>query len=278
VALGFLQREGIKETALYANSEDSDLFLDKNKPSYVGGLLVMANNRLYKFWDHLEEGLKTGQPQDEVKQSGRPFFEALYADQNWLREFLNAMAGAQRGNFIAFAQGFDFSAYATLVDIGGAGGYLAAQVALHNPAMHTYTFDLPPVAPIAKENIAGLNLSDRVTVLSGDFFTEDFPRADVITMGMILHDWGLDEKRVLIRKAFDALPEGGAFVVLENIIDENRSQNVFGLMMSLNMVIETETGFDFTASEFEAWAKEAGFNRVETMPLRGPTSAVIAYK
>jgi precorrin-6B methylase 2 len=238
----------------------------------------MANNRLYPFWGHLEEALKTGKPQNEMKQSGRPFFEAIYADQDRLKGFLNGMAGAQMASFIAFAQGFDFSPYATLCDMGGAGGYLAAQVARFNPHMHTISVDLPAVEPIAKENVTRMQLSDRVSILAGDFFADDFPEADIITMGNILHDWSLEDKKALIRKAYQALPEGGAFVVIENVIDEHRSQNAFGLMMSLNMLIETEAGFDYTTADFEAWAREAGFHRIEVMPLTGPASAVIAYK
>jgi hypothetical protein len=278
VALGFLQRTGIKEQAVYANSQDSDFFLDQNKPSFIGGLLIMANNRLYPFWGHLEEALKTGKPQNEMKQTGRPFFEAIYADEQRLKEFLNGMAGAQMGNFIAFAQKFDFSAYSTLCDMGGAGGFLAAQVALHHPHMHTISNDLPAVEPIAKENIARMNLSDRVSIMAGDFFADDFPKADIITMGNILHDWNLEDKKTLIRKAYRALPEGGAFVAIESVIDADRRQNAFGLMMSLNMLIETEAGFDYTTADFEAWTREAGFQRMEVMPLTGPTSAVIAYK
>jgi precorrin-6B methylase 2 len=278
VSLGLLQREGIKESASYANSEDSDLFLDKNKPSFVGGLLIMANNRLYKFWDNLEEALKTGKPQNEGKNSGKSLFEEVYADPNRLQEFLNGMAGAQLANFMAFAQGFDFSPYATLCDIGGGGGYLAAQVVRYNPHMHAISFDLPVVAPVARENIARMDLTDSVTLLSGNFFEDDFPRADIITMGNILHDWGLEDKQKLIQKAFQALPEGGVFAVIENIIDADRRHNTFGLLMSLNMLIETDAGFDYSPGEFEAWVKAAGFKRTAVMHLTGPTSALLAYK
>jgi precorrin-6B methylase 2 len=278
VALGFLKRTGIKETAVYSNAEDADLFLDKNKPSYVGGMLEMANNRLYPFWNNLEEGLKTGKPQNETKTGEAPIFEALYADQSRLREFLKAMGGIQMGNFMMFAQVFDFAKYRTLCDAGGAGGYLAAQVAMNNQHMRCVTFDLPPVAPVAKENITMMGLSDRVSVQSGDFLTEDLPKADVITMGNVLHDWGTKEKKMLIKKAYDALPQGGALVVIENIIDDNRSENAFGLIMSLNMNIETPEGFDFSAADFDGWAKECGFSQTSVMPLTGPSSAVIAIK
>jgi precorrin-6B methylase 2 len=209
---------------------------------------------------------------------GALFFEVLYADPIRLREFLDGMAGAQMANFMAFARGFDFSAYTSLADMGGGGGYLAAQVTRDNPHMHAITFDLPAVAPIAKENIARMEVSDQVSIREGDFFTDDFPRADVITMGNILHDWGLEDKKTLMRKAFQALPKGGALVAIENIIDEDRSRNVFGLLMSLNMLIETEAGFDYSAGDFAAWAEEVGFSRTEVMPLAGPSSAAIAYK
>lgn len=278
VALGFLKRSGLKETSMYRNSEDADLFLDKNKPSYVGGMLEMANNRLYPFWNDLEEGLKTGKPQNETKSGGAPVFETLYADPHKLREFLKAMGGIQMGNFIMFSKIFDFSKYKTLCDVGGAGGYLASQVAINNQHMNCISFDLPPVEPVATENIRMMGLMDRVSPRSGDFFTDDLPKADVITMGNILHDWGAKDKKMLIKKAYDALPQGGALVVIENIIDDNRSENAFGLMMSLNMNIETPEGFDFSAKDFTEWAKACGFTKTSKMMLAGPSSAVIAIK
>jgi len=278
VALGFLKRSGLKETALYRNAEDTDLFLDKNKPSYVGGMLEMSNNRLYPFWHNLEDGLKTGAPQNETKTGGKPLFEELYANEEKLREFLKAMGGIQMGNFMTFSKKFDFSNYGTLCDIGGAGGYLSAQVVLNNDHMKCISFDLPPVSPVATETINNMSLGDKIIIQSGDFFKEDFPKADIITMGNILHDWGTQDKKMLIKKAYDALPQGGALVVLENIIDDDRSKNAFGLMMSLNMLIETREGYDFSLADFDRWAKEIGYRETSTMPLTGPSSAVIATK
>jgi predicted O-methyltransferase YrrM len=278
VALGFLHRTGIKETAMYSNAEDTDLFLDKNKPSYIGGMLEMANNRLYPFWNDLEEGLKTGQPQNESKKGSKPLFEEIYASEEKLREFIKAMAGIQMGNFMTFAHQFDFSKYNTLCDVGGSGGYLSAHVARNNPHMKCVSFDLPPVAPVAQQIIDQMGIGDKVTIKSGDFFKDSLPKADVITMGMILHDWGKADKKMLFKKAFEALPSGGAFVAIENIIDDDRSKNAFGLLMSLNMLIETPEGYDFSAADFKEMAKEAGFSKTALMPLTGPTSAAIAYK
>lgn len=275
--LGFLQREGLLDTALYSNTPDTDTFLDKNKPSYIGGLLEMMNNRLYSFWGNLEEGLLTGLPQSEAKRS-EDFFGLIYQDPDRLKEFIHAMSGIQMGNFMTFAQKFDFSKHKTLVDVGGSAGLLSVMVAKHQPHMTCTTFDLSPVEPIAKETIQKFGLADRVKTKSGDFFTDEFPKADVLTMGNILHDWDEEKKLLLIKKAFEALPEGGAFIAIESVIDDDRKQNVFGMMMSLNMLIETGTGFDYTFADFNRWAKSVGFKSTNWLPLTGPSSAAIAYK
>lgn len=278
VALGFLRREGLKQTARYGNSPESERFLDRKKPEYIGGILEMCNNRLYPFWGTLDEGLKTGKPQNETKTGGKPIFELIYADPDKLREFVRAMAGIQMGNFIHFAKTFDFSNYKTLCDVGGAGGYLSAHVVLNNEHMRCTTFDLPEIAPVANEVITRLGLKDKISIEMGDFFQDELPRADVITMGNILHDWGTEDKKMLIKKAFDALPAGGSLVVIENIIDDERRENAFGLLMSLNMLIETEEGFDYSAADFDEWAKETGFKETYKIALTGPASAVVAVK
>jgi hypothetical protein len=277
-ALKFLIREGIGETAIYSNTVDTDFFLDKQKPSYIGGILEMANNRLFRFWANLDDAMKTGKLQNEAANNGENLFEAIYKSPEKTREFIHAMTGIQVGNFIAFASKFDFSNYKTLCDIGGSGAMLSIQVAMQNPHISCNSFDLPVVEPVALENITHFHLSDRIKTTVGDFFKDTFPKADVIVMGNILHDWSEERKIILIKKAYDALPEGGAFVAIENVIDNDRSQNVFGLTMSLNMLIETEEGFDYTLSDFEKWAKLAGFKTVDLIPLAGPSSAAIAYK
>ena len=213
VALGFLQKRENKDYAEYSNSEDSELFLDKNKISYMGGILEMANNRLYPFWNFLEEGLRKGTPQNEIRTGEASLFEKIYSDEDKTREFVNAMSGAQAGNFIAFANHFDFSAYHTLCDIGGAGAQLSSHVVSHNPHMRCISFDLPAVSPIAFENISKMGVADKVEIVTGNFFMDALPKADIITMGNILHDWGTNDKKNLIKKAYDALPMGGALVV-----------------------------------------------------------------
>src|SRR4051794_1578589 len=274
VALGFLSREGDR----YANTRETDLFLDRGKPSYVGGILEMANARLYPFWNHLTEALKTGLPQNEVRTGGAAMFETLYADPARLKQFLEAMTGISRGANMAIARQVPWASYRTYVDVGTAQGDLAAQIALANPHLTGQGFDLPQVGPIFTEYVAGLGLSDRLSFAAGSFFTDPLPKADVVLMGHILHDWNLSEKQMLIVKAYEALPKGGALVVYESIIDNDRSKNAFGLMMSLNMLIETPGGFDYTGADCEGWMKDAGFTSTRTEPLVGPDSMVVGVK
>ena len=238
----------------------------------------MSNNRLYRFWNDLEEGLKTGLPQNEIKHGDKPLFEAIYSNEDTLREFLHAMGGAQAGNFDHFARSFDFSGFKTHCDVGGAGGNLCAHIVKNNPHVESICYDLPQVTPIANENFKTLGINDKARAVAGDFFNEDLPKADLITMCNVLHDWGIEDKKMLIRKAHNSLPDGGALVVIENIIDDQRSQNAFGLMMSLNMLIETDEGFDFSLADFNNWANQVGFSKVSLMPLTGPASAIVAYK
>lgn len=280
VSLGFLQRKGLLENASYSNAEDTDLFLDKNKRSYMGGILEMSNSRLYRFWDDLDKALTTGKPQNEAKESdgNMDFFGELYKDEAALQEFMDAMSGIQTGNFMALTKQFDFNKYKTLLDVGGADGWLSIQVCLHYPDVQCTSFDLPPVAPVAQKKIDSFGLNDRIKVVGGDFLKDSLPKADLITMGNILHGMNENTKQQLVQKIYDTLTDDGAFMAIENIIDNDRRQNTFGMLMSLNMLIENGDAFDYTLSDFERWAKTAGFKKVELLPLAGPTSAAIAYK
>jgi hypothetical protein len=275
VALGFLLRD---DEGLYRNTPATDLYLDKRKPSYVGGILEMCNHRLYRFWGDLTEALRTGQPQNEVKHGSPHLFETLYADPARLKEFLRAMTGLSRGANLAIAREFPWAQYKTVVDAGTAQGDLVTQIALANPHIEGIGFDLAEVAPIFEDYVADNGLTSRVRFESGSFFTDDLPKADVVTMAHILHDWDLEQKRLLIRRAYEALPEGGAFIVYDALIDDQRRSNAFGLMMSLNMLIETPGGFDYTGADCCQWMREAGFRETRVQHLIGADSMVIGIR
>ena len=278
VALRFLDRDGDGSEARYRNTSESAQFLDHRSPHFMGGFLEMANTRLYRFWGDLTEGLRTGSPQNEIKHSGAPMFAELYSEPERLEQFMDAMSGVSAANYAALAEKFDFTRYRTVCDVGGSTGQLSMSVARKYPNVRCTSVDLPEVTAIAKRKIAAAGLADRVSAQSLDFFARPLPKADVVTMGLVLHDWNLEKKKYLVRAAYEALSPGGAFVVVEHLIDDARRENAFGLMMSLNMLIEFGDAFDFTVSDFFAWCREAGFRRTEVIPLAGPASAGVAYK
>ena len=273
VALGMLERVD----DVYGNAPAADLFLDRSKPSYVGGLLEMANARLYPFWASLTEALRTGHPQNEAK-IGQNFFTALYADPARLEQFLHAMTGISMGDAHAIAETFPWERYQTVIDIGTSEGCVPVQLALRHPHLSGGGFDLPAVAPTFDKHVASAGLTDRLRFYPGDFFTDALPAADVLVMGHILHDWSLDEKLLLLRKAYEALPAGGALIVYESIIDDDRRANTFGLLMSLNMLIETKDGFDYTGADCQSWMTDIGFRDTYVQPLAGPDSMVVGIK
>lgn len=273
VALGMLKRTGTR----YANTPETALFLDRNKPSYMGGILEMANARLYPFWGTLTDGLRTGQPQNEVKTGG-DFFGTLYADPQRLQGFLKAMTGLSIGTAQIIAKKFPWKKYKTFVDVGCAQGGVAVEIALAHKHLTGGGMDLPVVQPVFEAYTRDRGVAQRLRFHSGNFFKDPLPTCDVIIMGHILHDWNLDEKRLLLRKAYESLSPKGAIIVHEALIDDARKQNAFGLLMSLNMLIETPGGFDFTGADCRKWMKEAGFKRTQVARLAGPDGMVVGFK
>ncbi|MFM0295971.1 MULTISPECIES: methyltransferase [Paraburkholderia] len=273
VALNLLEREA----GIYRNTPEAGLFLDSTKPGYVGGLLEMANARLYPFWGSLTEALRTGRPQNEAKHGGN-LFDAIYHDEAGLRRFLRAMTGVSLGAAKAIAQKFPWKNYGTFIDIGTAQGALPVQIALAHAHLLGGGFDLPEVGPVFNEYVTLHGLQERVRFHAGNFFKDPCPAADVLVMGHILHDWNLEEKLELLAKCYAALPPGGCLIVYDAVIDDDRRQNAFGLLMSLNMLIETPGGFDYTGRQCCAWMKEVGFSQARVEPLAGPDSMVIGIR
>jgi len=278
VSVDLLGRDGDGAAARYRNTEATAAFLDRNQPGYIGGIIELWDRRNYRFWGDILEGVKTGKPLNETRHNEAPFFETLYAEPAELEAFMEAMKGASIRNFETLARVFPFDRYKTLADIGGADALLSRCVAAEHPHIRCRSLDLPMVTEIADRKIAAAGLGERVEALAGDFFADPLPQAAVITMGMILHDWNLERKKLLVQKAYEALPEGGAFIVVEALIDDARRSNSFGLFLSLNMLMEFGDAFDFTGEEFIGWCREAGFRRFEIIPLEGPSSAAVAYK
>jgi SAM-dependent methyltransferase len=273
VALGMLTRSD----GAYRNTRETALFLDRAKPSYVGGMLEMANARLYPFWGSLTEALRSGRPQNEAKR-GDDFFGELYRDRDRLKQFLHAMTGLSMGAHKAIAATFPWQSYRTFADIGCAEGGLAVELASAHQHLTGLGFDLVPCAPHFDEYVRSFGLERRLTFQPGDFFADPLPEADVLILGHILHDWNLEQKQSLLAKAHTALPQGGALIVFDAVIDDERRRNAFGLLMSLNMLIETPAGSDYTGADCQAWMRQAGFRDTYVEHLAGPDSMVVAIK
>lgn len=278
VALGLLERDGDGGEARYRNTDATAAFLDRHSSTYLGGILEMCNARLYRFWGDLTDGLRTGKPQNEIKATGRSAFEELYSDPDRLEQFMAAMSGISLPAFRALAEVIDFGPYRTLCDAGGATGQLSLIVAGRHGHMRCTTFDLPEVEPTARRTIEAAGLGDRVAAVAGDFFADPLPEADVITMAHVLHNWNLERKLQLIRAAYDALPPGGVFIAIEELIDDARRHAAGGLLFSLNMLIELGDAFGFSGADFERWCSEVGFSETRVVPLAGETSAAVASK
>lgn len=273
VALGMLdRREG-----RYSNTAETDHYLDPAKPSYIGGILEMLNGRLYGFWGRLTEALRTGAQQNEARD-GQDLFEALYRDPARLEGFLRAMTGISLANARAIAAAFPWRERQSFCDVGAAQGGFAVELASAHPHLSGIGFDLPPVGPIFERYATARGVADRLRFQSGDFFRDPLPQADVLVMGHILHDWDLPTKKMLLGKALAALPAGGALIVYEALIDDERRTNVPGLLVSLNMLIETMGGFDYTGADCVGWMREVGFARAGVEPLGHHYGMVIGVK
>jgi precorrin-6B methylase 2 len=273
VALGMLERED----GLYRNTAATDMFLDRAKPFYMGGVLELANTTLYDNWGSLTESLLTGIPQSEAK-SGKDLFEVLYTDPTRTEQFVRGMAGASKYIGTVIASKFSWRDYQSVIDIGCSGGAVPIELALAHDHLTGGGFDLPALESIFNSNVAEFGLSERLRYTAGDFFTDPLPQADVLIMGHLLHGFNLAKRHLLLEKAYSALPEDGALIIYDAIIDDERRNNSAGLITSLLMPLQTTEGFESTGSDYRGWMKEAGFRKVYVEHLVGPNSMVVGIK
>ncbi|WP_368669901.1 methyltransferase [Beijerinckia sp. L45] len=273
VALKVLERDN----GIYRNAPDADLFLDKAKATYIGGPLQMANSRLYGFWGSLTEALRTGEPQNETK-ADKDHFATIYANPEHLRRFLATFTALSASAAQVIATTFPWKDYASFVDVGTAQGIVPVTLQHAQKHLKGIGFDLPPVQPAFEEFVMHHGLAEKLRFQAGSFFTDAIPNADVVIMGHVLHDWDLAQRKLLLGKAFAALPEGGALIVYDAMIDDDRRENTFALLMSLNMLIETKGGSDYTAADCESWIREAGFSAVRRQSAGGPDTMMIGIK
>ena len=273
VALGLLDRDA---NGRYTNTPEADQYLDRRKATYVGGGLEYLNTRLYPHWNLLTTALRTGEPQSGTRATGN--YPALYSDPAMLETFVKGMAGGILQGAKALAAKFPWQDYGSVIDIGSAQGVLPVHIVQAHTHLSGGGFDLPPVQPLFESYVGEHGLSDRLRFYPGDFFADALPAADVLVMGRILHNWDLATKRMLLKKAYEALPAGGVLIVYERLIDDARRVNAASLLASLNMLIMTAGGFDFTGADCIGWMRDAGFREMRVEPLAGDWSMVVGTK
>ncbi|MEW1718995.1 methyltransferase [Streptomyces sp. NPDC093109] len=274
VALGLLDRED----GVYRNAPHSATFLDRARDTYIGGLLEMAGEQWYRSWGNLTTALRTGQPQNNLAGKDGDPFDALYNDPELTRRFQKAMTGGSMAAAQALARHFPWAEFSRVVDVGCSEGILLSTVLAEHPHLNGVGFDLPQVAPSFQDTVARVGLADRLRFAGGSFLTDPLPPTDVIVFGRVLHDWGLETKRMLLAKAYEALAPGGAVVVYESMIDDDRRENAFGLLTSLHMLLESPDGFDYSGADCLGWMADAGFRDCTVRPLQGPVSVVVGRK
>jgi O-methyltransferase domain/Dimerisation domain len=273
VALGFLDRD---DDGRYANRSDSARFLDRGRPDYLGDVLEYLNVRAYPAWRSLTTALLTGAPQSGPFEAGG--FAAFYADDSVRRTFVKGMTGGSVMPAKALAAKFPWHSYRTVIDIGTAEGSVLVAIARAHRHLTGGGFDLPVIEPAFTRYVRKYRLGSRLRFYSGDFLESPLPTADVLIMGRVLHDWDLATRKMLLKKAHQALSPGGALIVWESLIDDARRVGAQCLLSSLNMLLQTSAGSEFTGTECAAWMREAGFGEIRFIPLDGIYTAAIAIK
>lgn len=273
VALGMIERQD----DVYRNTPETDFYLDRSKPSYVGGLLQLANTLVYPVWASLTEALRTGEPHGKIRD-GEDLFDFVYSDAQSLARFAQGMTGSSIPVAAALAARFPWADYRTFADIGAAEGAASVEIAGAHPHLSGIGFDLPRLRPLFEAYVERRGCRGRLHFHAGDFLEDALPAADVLVMGQILHDWNLDVKRCLLAKAFAALPKGGALIVYDQVIDDERRENVAGLLMSLSMLVGTRGGFDYTGPDCIDWMREVGFSGIRREHLIGSYSMIAGIK
>lgn len=268
VELGLLDRKGDK----FQNASGPDRYLVRGQESYIGGFIERSNRNLYPAWGRLSEALRTGAP-----QSGSDF-ETVIQNPKILAQFINSMDALTRTLGPQLLEAWDgWTGYGSVLDVGGCRGGLAAQIVKGHPHLAGAVFDLPQMEPFFNELVADAGLTEKMTFHGGSFFTDPLPSADIVVMGHVLHDWDRDQREALVLKAYDSVNPGGVLLVYDRMLDRTSSR-IENLVISLDMLLVTDGGSEYTVGELRSHAEKAGFTKVTDRLLGDDDTLVIAHK
>lgn len=275
-ALGLLKKKGPR----YANSPLAETFLVRGAPQYFGGFVEMLDKRLYAGWGRLADAIRTNRPTTWDPSKQQSLFDG--ADPAMLSHFWQAMHSISTSTGRALADAIDWKPFKHVLDVGGGSGAFDIELCRRHRHLRATVYDLPHVAKVAAENVARAGLQQRVDTAPGDFFSDAaYPSGyDVVLLSLIMHDWSEADDRRILQKCYAALPSGGAVVICELLVNEAKTGPAPAALMSLNMLIETAGGRNYTAGEYSAWLRDIGFRKMRTVRFAAPGAdgAVIAYK
>ena len=260
---GHIERIGILEDARYKTSHN--LFLKSNPINMIA--IIYWVYKVFGTLMMLPEALRTGNIQGENS------FDQIYKNDDMIL-FLRTMAILQKENFYEVVSKLDLSNFSTLIDIGGCLGEFCMTIKRKNPKIQCTSFDLPVVEKFFNAYIQENGMQGQILFRGGDMFKEEFPKSDVVAMGNILHDWNDEKKRILFKKAYNALNENGIFVIVENFIDNQRKDNINSLVMSLLMLVESVQGFNMTNQDVQNYSSNVGFKNIQFLT----NNSIICFK
>lgn len=274
-ALGLLEKRDDR----YHNSPLADEFLVRGKPYYFGGWVEMLDKRLYAGWGKLLQAARTNHPTTWDPDTQKSLFDG--EDPAMLDLFWEAMHSLSTFTARVLGEAVDFGPFTRLLDVRGGSGAYDIELCRRFPHLSATVYDLPFVAQVAAEKVRQAGLQGRVQAVGGDFFADTaLPDGhDVILLSMIMHDWSETKDRETLRKCFAALPSGGAVVICELLVNDEKTGPAPAALMSLNMLVETE-GRNYTPAEYARWLTETGFHNIQTVwfEAAGANGAVIGYK
>lgn len=272
--LGFLR----KEAGVYANQAVAEVYLSRSSASTLAGYILYSDCALYPLWGELENAVREGTHRWEQTFGAKgQIFEHFFKSDEAKRDFLMGMNGFGLLSSPRVVAAFDLSRFHRLVDLGGATGHLPIEACKRYANLRAAVFDLPGVIEVTREYVERAGFSNRIELIPGDFFEDALPEADLFSLGRILHDWSEEKIHKLLKKIYDRIPSGGALLIAERLLSEDKTGPLPALTQSLNMLVCTE-GKERTLSEYEALLHEVGFIDVHAQKTGAPLDAMLAVK
>ncbi len=273
-ALGLL----CKQDGVYSNAPVAETYLWTGSPHSLYGYIRYSSEALYPMWGNLADAVREGKPRwMQTFGLDGPIFSAFFRTEQAMRDFAIGMHGFGMLTSPRVVSAFDLSRFRKLADLGGATGHLAIAACERYPELRAAVFDLPPVAAFAREQVARSSAAGRIEVVTGDFFRDDLPEADLYALGRILHDWSEEKIELLLRKIVRRLPSGGGLLIAEKLLNENGVGPLPANMQSLNMLMVTE-GRERSLTEYTELLRRAGFAQVEGRITGAYLDAILAVK